>query len=47
MLENCKRLICSSSLNKVYCIPLHCIADVNAYFLGNYKRVVALIGAPA
>ena len=25
MLENCKRLICSSSLNKVYCIVLYCI----------------------
>ena len=25
MLENCKRLICSPSLNKVYCIGLYCI----------------------
>jgi len=25
MLENCKRLICSPSLNKVYCIVLYCI----------------------
>ena len=24
MLENCKRLICSPSLNKVYCIVLYC-----------------------
>ena len=24
MLENCKRLICSPSLNKVYCIALYC-----------------------
>ena len=26
MLENCKRLICSPSLNKVYCIVLYCTA---------------------
>ena len=25
MLENCKRLICSPSLSKVYCIVLYCI----------------------
>ena len=25
MLENCKRLICSPSLNEVYCIVLYCI----------------------
>ena len=25
MLENCKRLICSPSLNKLYCIVLYCI----------------------
>ena len=24
MLENCKRLICSPLLNKVYCIVLYC-----------------------
>ena len=27
MLENCKRLICSHSLNKVYCIVLYRIVD--------------------
>ena len=26
MLENCKRLICSPSLNKVYCIVLYFIS---------------------
>ena len=27
MLENCKRLKCSPSLNKVYCIVLYCIVS--------------------
>ena len=27
MLENCKRLICPPSLNKVYCIVLYCNGD--------------------
>jgi len=27
MLENCKRLICSPSLNKVYCTVLYCIVN--------------------
>ena len=30
MLENCKRLICSPSLNKVYCIVLYCIVKCGA-----------------
>ena len=34
MLENCKRLICSPSLNKVYCIVLYCIDAISPKYGG-------------
>ena len=38
MLENCKRLICSPSLNKVYCIVLYCIVKTRGCVVAKTNR---------
>ena len=40
MLENCKRLICSPSLNKVYCIVLYCIVHIQVMRINQMKGLV-------